>query len=405
LLAVVPYAAARVAERATGLDGDALAVRRARMHAVVFVVVGLAGVAAAYFLRRSLLLLGCPRAHASLLTVAYALGTPAFPFSTVLYGHEVTAALLVASFYFILRGRGREPSWPGCVALGVLGGAALVTEYPAAIAVGLLWVLLVSLHVGARPIARATLGTALGAALPLGVHALYCALALGSPLDLPYRHLVDPVFSAGGLHLANITAASVYGNFLGAFRGLFFFSPVLALSFVGLAFWLGAGEAQRPLAFVAAVLAAYGVFTCSFYYWDGGMSVGPRHLVPVLPFFVLPLAFVARRGRAWLALVATTTAVSVVVMFACTAVRVELPAEEKNPLADVVLASLVRGEVATNHESPFGALARADASYNLGTFAGLSPCASLAVLPAVWGLGLSFPRGRWRRRRAGGERA
>jgi hypothetical protein len=109
LLAVVPYAAARVAERATGLDGDALAVRRARMHAVVFVVVGLAGVAAAYFLRRSLLLLGCPRAHASLLTVAYALGTPAFPFSTVLYGHEVTAALLVASFYFILRGRGREP--------------------------------------------------------------------------------------------------------------------------------------------------------------------------------------------------------------------------------------------------------------------------------------------------------
>jgi hypothetical protein len=394
LLSVVPYAAARVAESASGLDHDALAVRRARMHAVVFTVVGLAGVLAALFVRRSLALLGVAEGDATLVTVAFALGSPFFPFATVLYSHVPIAAMLAALFYFALRGANDEPTWRGTVALGALGGAAVVTEYTAAMPVALLGAFLLALHPRRSAAARIVLGGAAGLALPLAVHAIYCAITFGRPFDLPYHHLVDPVFGAGGLSLRNASLATAYGNFLGSFRGLLFFSPVLALVVAGLGFWFASGESRKALALVVALLAAYAIFTCSFYYWEGGMSVGPRHLVPALPFAALPLAYVARRGRAWRAVLLVATAASVAIAFACTAVRIQLPGDEPNPLYDVVLASLARGEVATNQENPFGTLERADAAYNLGTLAGLPARASLLVLPVAWAVGMRLPRRR-----------
>ena len=393
-LAAAPYAVARAAERLAGLDGDTRAVQQARFHAVVFAVVGVAGVLAAYFLRRALLDLGTPRRFASFLAVAYALGTPAFPFSTVFFSHEVAAALLIALFCSMTRARTRPPSVARAVTLGFLTSAAFVCEYPTAIALAVLW--LWFLATAARPTLVRTLSlAAAGAALPLAAHAAYDLATFGRALDLPYAHVVEPVFAAGGLRLGNIAVSSVAGLSVSPFRGLFFFfSPVLALSFAGFGFWLRRGESRDVALVAAGVFGASAVFTASFYYWDGGMSVGPRHLVPVLPFLVLPLGYVVREGRAWVGLTVALAAVSIVFMFACTAVRVELPGDEKNPLYDVVASSLARGELSINDEDPFEQRPRADASYNLGQLVGLSRGVSLAVLPIAWALAFAWPRRR-----------
>ncbi len=392
-LAAPPYAVARVAERFAGLDGDARAVQQARFHAVVFTVVGVAGVLAAYFLRRALLDLGTPRRFATLLTVAYALGTPAFPFSTVLFSHEVAAALLIALFCSLTRARARPPSAMRALTLGLLTSAAFVCEYPTAVALAVLWVWF--LVTAARPTVVRTLTlAAAGAAVPLAAHAAYDLGTFGHALDLPYAHVIEPVFKAGGLRLGNVSVSSVAGILVSPFRGLFFFSPVLALAFAGFGFWLRSRESRDVALVTAGVLAASVLFVASFYYWDGGMSVGPRHLVPVLPFLVLPLGYVVRQGRAWAALTAALAAVSVVCMFACTAVRVELPGDERNPLYDFVAPALARGELSINDEDPFEQRPRADASYDLGQLVGLSQGASLAVLPVAWALAFAWPRRR-----------
>jgi hypothetical protein len=368
-------------------------VQQARFHAVVFVVVGLAGVLAAYFLRRALLDLGTPRRFASLLTVAYALGTPAFPFSTVLFSHEVAAALLIALFCSMNRARPRPPSVARAMTLGLLTSAAFVCEYPTAIALAILWLWFLA-TAARRTLVRTLALAAAGAAVPLAGHAAYDVATFGRALDLPYAHVIEPVFTAGGLRLGNVSASSVAGIFVSPFRGLFFFSPVLALSFAGFGFWLRSGESRDVALVAAGVLGASGLFVASFYYWDGGMSVGPRHLVPVLPFLVLPLGYVVRQGRAWSGLTVTLAAVSVVFMFACTAVRVELPGNERNPLYDFVAPALARGELSINDEDPFEQRPRADASYDLGQLAGLSQGASLAVLPVAWALAFAWPRRR-----------
>jgi hypothetical protein len=44
---------------------------------------------------------------------------------------------------------------------------------------------------------------------------------------------------------------------------------------------------------VAALLAGFLLYVASYLYWSGGDAVGPRFLVPLVPFLMLPVA------RAW----------------------------------------------------------------------------------------------------------
>src|SRR5262249_28188575 len=70
------------------------------------------------------------------LAAAWGLATLALPYSTVLYGHQLVAALLLISFALLVRvRRGLDPPTPvRLLAIGALGAWAIVVEYPAALA-------------------------------------------------------------------------------------------------------------------------------------------------------------------------------------------------------------------------------------------------------------------------------
>jgi hypothetical protein len=72
-------------------------------------------------------------------TLALFLGTPAFAYSTVVYGHMVSSVLTVISFYLLLKYLVFEPSASrGSLFIflsGLAGGWAVVTEYPTAVIV------------------------------------------------------------------------------------------------------------------------------------------------------------------------------------------------------------------------------------------------------------------------------
>src|SRR5205823_14157415 len=79
----------------------------------------------------------------ALVVLAIWLGTIAFPFSTVFFSHQLTAALLALAFYFLFKRRREETvsvhrigaEW---FAAGLFMGFSVTTEYPTAILAGLL---------------------------------------------------------------------------------------------------------------------------------------------------------------------------------------------------------------------------------------------------------------------------
>ncbi|HEY5036099.1 MAG TPA: hypothetical protein VII74_03095, partial [Chthoniobacterales bacterium] len=103
------------------------------IYLVVLSTVGffsaLTGCALFTFLQR----LGLSPPAALLFAVLYSLGTIAFPFSTVFFGHQLAASFLFIGFYLLWKNRGENANYLEVVFAGLLLGFAPVLEYPAAL--------------------------------------------------------------------------------------------------------------------------------------------------------------------------------------------------------------------------------------------------------------------------------
>jgi|GEM_PF-950240 len=197
------------------------------------------------------------------------------------------------------------------LAAGLLAAYAAVTELqvgPASAILGL-YLLVQCLRRRRRPGALACF--AIGAAVPTLVLLAYNMLAFGSPWEMGYFHHATAQFAKVhnrqnplGLRMPDPTL--LIPLFWGEYRGLLFYAPILVLAFPG---WLLLAARRRfDMAAVSlAIAAAVFVVNLSYPEWTGGWSTGPRLLVPLLPFAMIPVAAVlAGRNRwsylaAWLA--------------------------------------------------------------------------------------------------------
>jgi hypothetical protein len=74
------------------------------------------------------------------------------------------------------------------------------------------------------------------------------------------------------------------------------------------------------------------------------MSTGPRHLVPVLPFLSLPLAFLwFRSSRRRKYLLAGLALISIFISLVCVSVDITAPEYERRPLFDYLLPAFTNG--------------------------------------------------------------
>ena len=393
LLSTVPWALMNVLDRLFHIDGSSRAAMRVRLHMIVIAVSVTAGVAAAALLRRALVLFGTKERDADLLTLGYGLGTLAFPFSTVLFGHQTAAAIVLGAFWLAVSTK--TYSTRRLIALGFLWALSIVTEYPTGILVACTGLYVLSANWRDTP--RVLGWSFVGAIVPFAAHSLFLWWAFGNATKLPYTYMAEPIFlshtSTGILGINAPTFVGFFGSLFSRYRGLFFLCPFLLLVFAGFRAWLLSGDRPRELFLCAAMVVAYVLFNAGYFAWDGGGSTGPRHLVPVLPYFVLPMAWFMRSVKkarivAWAAIVP-----SVAIMLACTAVCIQVPEGDPfraNPLYQIVMPALAHGEVAINHQDVFSLAARGDASYNLGLLFGLSGLASLVPLLVVWAL--LYPR-------------
>lgn len=282
-------------------------------------------------------------------------GSIVFPFSTLFFGHATTAALLVLSFLDALGRKGEARP----LRAGLLAGCAIAIEYPAAIVAVLLGFAIA--RTNRAHAAAFALGVIPGALVVLSYH----FVAFGDPFLTPYGALAaTSVKGFGATHAQGLSGVAwrgpekflnvLYAITLDPQRGLFYANPILLLAIPGFfLLWKRRDEtpaaALIPAIFVAMLLfnACYGD---SIVYWGGGASVGPRHMIPALPFLAWPLAEAAQR---WRRLFFVVCSVSFVAMFATTMVDPRFPYDFKNPIIDFALRFFSEGQIAQNRSVLF----------------------------------------------------
>jgi hypothetical protein len=112
------------------------------------------------------------------------------------------------------------------------------------------------------------------------------------PLRFGYQYEVNPEF-ARPEGWVSWPRPSVAGALLfSRDKGLLVFSPYLVFAAAGLFFAIRSNGVKRRLAWTCLVIfAAYFLYNCGHYMWWGGSCLGPRHLVPALPFLAFGLVF------------------------------------------------------------------------------------------------------------------
>ena len=255
----------------------------------IFSVGLLSALGCVLFFRLACDLSGGENVPALLATFALAFGTTFFPFGTILFDHNLTAVLLIASFYWL-----RHTERPALA--GFCAGFAVVTNYVAGgavIALGLYALL------AGRVRWRRAIVFSLGGLLPAALLGWYHYVNFGSPFALN-NDFQNPLFKDPGGSLGMFSTPNAYVGALllvSPYRGVFFLAPILLLGAWGLIRWL------REKTFVAEArlcIAIFGFFllvNMSFNGYHGGFSAGPRYLVPGLPFLALPLTLAFVRWK------------------------------------------------------------------------------------------------------------
>ena len=286
LLAVPPYFVLFHVERWLGLDADDWWVMNVNAWLCSVLTVGLASAIGVVFVLHVAADLFPNHTGAALgAALAFGFGTTFFPFGTLMFDHNLTAVLLLASFAGVRRGN--------IFAAGVCAGIAAVTNYLAAVPGAMfgLWALL-RLRDGRadwRAAIRFTLGVlpCLAALLSYNVAAFSSPFALNTSFQNPAFKEIAPAF------LGMFSWPSWFATLaltVSPWRGLFVLSPVLVLAAVAIVrrWKMEALLAERRL--ILACAAFFFLINICFNGFHGGFAAGPRYLIPALPFLCLPLA-------------------------------------------------------------------------------------------------------------------
>jgi hypothetical protein len=372
----VRYLARWLADRVPEIEDPGWS--RGSLFLCTLLTVGLLSAAASVALLRVCLALGAGPARALWIAIAWSIGTPAFAYSSLFFAHQAVASLLVIAFAILVGNRGREFSARALALVGGLLGASVVSEYPAVLgAAAIVAYALVSSPSPRTPrsATRALLLVAAGAVLPLALGAAYNWACFGAPWRIGYSTLVPSRFSIGmsrgifGVGVPRLGA--LWEITFGGFRGLFPLSPILLLALAG-AVWGAIRSSWKIEARLAlAIFAAFLLLNSGYAFWDGGASLGPRHMVPALPFLALGLLGLPK-GRAWAWLAGALTAISAANVLGGTATGADLP-EWGNALTLHIWPAILGNRI------PSEPLAS-----NLGLAIGLKGSFSLLLLLIFW---------------------
>ncbi len=349
-LAVPAYFLLHQLDRLAGLDADDVStLTRNAWLTSVFSVGLVAALGCVIFFRLALDASGGSAVASLLATLTFAFGTLYFPYATTLYEHDIVAVALLGALYLLHRARDAAARLPEqvvrartLVALaGLCAGYAAITNYVVAGAVVLLGAYLVLSVRVPRGWAWFSLGV-------LGPFLLICGYNLAcfsTPFTTNYAH-ESPAFQSGDGALLGVFLRPRWevlaAVLVSPYRGLFFGAPVLVMGAYGLVAWVRRPE-TRGLAWLSITMTVFFLLVVmTFNGWHGGWAVGPRYLVPAIPFLALPLA--AAFGR-FFRTTSILAAFSIATMLLVTAVDPQAPEDVRRPLTQYVWPLFTEGRV------------------------------------------------------------
>ena len=290
--------------------------------------------------------LGCGAGRSAIVGLAYGLGTPAQVYATLAYGHQASSFCLLAAFALLWRG-GTRPILGSALA-GLLASYASVIEIQVGPVSAILGFYALALAIGGRRPWASVLMFGLGAAIPAAILLGYNTLAFGSPWRMGYFYEVLDQFSkvhneSNPLGLGRPDWSKLGELLWGERRGLIRFAPIVLLTLPGLI----VAAYRRTWGLVVVTSSAMGavlVMNLSYPEWTGGWSTGPRLLLPLLPFAMLPVAsLLAVGGRATATLAAILGLAGGVEMLMFQAIGARVPQDIQRPFLDGVWP-LIRGD-------------------------------------------------------------
>jgi hypothetical protein len=371
------------------------------------VTAGIPGVIAALVVFWLAGVLGASRGAAAFSAWVFGLGSPAWCYATLFYGHSLATACLMVAFAaaVALRQSSTERrDWLLAAAVGVGGGWATVTEYPTAIPAALtsLLALVTVYQSGPARIRRVVVGVAGGALLCALVIVAFNVFSFGTPLALGYANVEGfTEMRKGFFGLTYPKRTILIWLLFGQYRGLLFLAPVLIAAPIGFLMLVRDPATRIPGVAAMSIAAYYLLFNASYIYWDGGWSYGPRHLAPALPFMSLALAPVWDRAKAPFRVALGALALfGAALAFIAVATTAQPPDTYRRPVTDLLWPNFAKGQLSINHQAFVEAGLRNERdpkahAWNLGERLGLKGLMSLTPLLAIWsGIGVWW----WTRR-------
>lgn len=291
--------------------------------------------------------LGAPAWLAGFGLLAYGLGTMAFPYSTQFVGHQLAAVLAFSHFFLTRDFDARTPAWKLLLA-GALAGFGAITDYFSAL---IHVAILASYATKIRPF-RAWAPLLAGGAIAFSPLPLYNLIAFGSPTRMSYGQEALPVFKElHGTGFFGVTlprAESIAGLLVSPAKGLFWLSPFLVLGLLGLVAAVRDRERRRDGIVMSVGVGVILWLALSVVDWRAGWTVGPRHMVSMLPFLATGVVLAVERYPRLGGALVVSGLLSMILLFAPT---MTLPAFDVNfvhPITDQALFLLRQGIVSAN---------------------------------------------------------
>jgi len=222
--------------------------------------------------------------NASILTgLIYGFGTIALFYSKSFFSHSFAAFLLLLSMYFGMKvtkyDENKESNlFVSGFAMGLL---ALIEYFP------FLTIIPLTIYLIKNKIKKELLFFLLPIIMFLGIHAIYNYVCFDNPLTPPYYYEQSEDMSVIGYYIRTTFLIGLYGQLFSPFRGLFFYSPILLLTFHGTYKFLNKHRYETFLYLTSFVMI---LLLFAAQEWWGGNCYGPRYILPVIPFVTIPIA-------------------------------------------------------------------------------------------------------------------